>query len=67
MNEVLFLTCDLFRIFVKGRKEVVFLLCGSDQSVHMFCEVSHIINKYQVSYDHGSYERSLSDCKNYVT
>ncbi|XP_074630148.1 KICSTOR complex protein kaptin-like isoform X1 [Acropora palmata] len=25
-------------IFVKGRKEVVFLLCGSDQSVHMFCE-----------------------------
>ncbi|KAJ7376499.1 hypothetical protein OS493_034235 [Desmophyllum pertusum] len=25
-------------IFIKGRKEVVFLLCGSDESVHMFCE-----------------------------
>ncbi|XP_015758829.1 PREDICTED: kaptin-like [Acropora digitifera] len=25
-------------IFVKGRKEVVFLLCGSDQNVHMFFE-----------------------------
>ena len=43
MNEVLFLTCALFRIFVKGRKEVVFLLCGSDQSVHLFCEVSLVI------------------------
>ena len=29
-----------FRIMVKGRKEVVFLLCGSDESVHIFCEVS---------------------------
>ena len=28
------------RIFIKGRKETVFLLCGSDESVHMFCEVS---------------------------
>ena len=27
------------RISIKGRKEVVFLLCGSDESVHMFCEV----------------------------
>lgn len=27
------------RISIKGRKEVVFLLCGSDECVHMFCEV----------------------------
>lgn len=25
-------------ISIKGRKEVVFLLCGSDECVHMFCE-----------------------------
>lgn len=25
-------------ILVKGRKEIVFLLCGSDESVHIFCE-----------------------------
>lgn len=25
-------------IFVRGRQEVVFLLCGSDECVHMFCE-----------------------------
>lgn len=28
------------RVFIKGRREIVFLLCGSDESVHMFCEVS---------------------------
>ncbi|KAM7441816.1 hypothetical protein ABFA07_009144 [Porites harrisoni] len=25
-------------VFIKGRREIVFLLCGSDESVHMFCE-----------------------------
>ncbi|XP_078350174.1 KICSTOR complex protein kaptin-like [Oculina patagonica] len=25
-------------VFIKGRKEVVFLLCGSDERIHMFCE-----------------------------
>lgn len=34
------------RVFIKGRKEIVFLLCGSDESVHMFCEVSGSLYKY---------------------
>ena len=28
------------RIFMKGRREIVFLLCRRDERVHMFCEVS---------------------------
>ena len=28
------------RVFIKERREIVFLLCGSDESVHMFSEVS---------------------------
>ena len=34
------------RVFIKGRREIVFLLCGSDESVHMFCEVSGAMYKY---------------------
>ena len=33
------------RVFIKGRREIVFLLCGSDESVHMFCEVSGTLYK----------------------
>ena len=34
------------RVFIKGWREIVFLLCGSDESVHMFCEVSGAMYKY---------------------
>lgn len=42
-NLVVFIIMCIFRVFLKGRKEVVFLLCGSDESVHMFCEVGRLV------------------------